>query len=124
MAQRDDIEKDQYDKINGLTAEVRELAGAVQVSNKINGDLVNLLRRVLSGAFWVIVLLVLALLYSTLGPDGYRAIRETLPTIPGSGDGGNSQQHESAAYATPIFPPPDPRARISVQIENEPQPTA
>ena len=109
MAQRDDIEKDQYDKINGLTAEVRELAGAVQVSNNINGELLKLLRRVLSGAFWVIVLLVLALLYAANGPDGYRAIRETLPNIPGvptapTDDGG------TAAAVSPIFPPPDPRA--------------
>lgn len=100
MAQRDDIEKDQYDKINGLTAEVRELAGAVQVSNNINGELLKLLRRVLSGAFWVIVLLVLALLYAANGPDGYKAIRETLPNIPGG----------TAANVSPIFPPPDPRA--------------
>lgn len=107
--QRDDIEKDQYDKINGLTAEVRELAGAVQVSNNINGELLKLLRRVLSGAFWVIVLLVLALLYAANGPDGYKAIRETLPNIPGvptapTDDGG------TAANVSPIFPPPDPRS--------------
>lgn len=107
--QRDDIEKDQYDKINGLTAEVRELAGAVQVSNNINGELLKLLRRVLSGAFWVIVLLVLALLYAANGPDGYKAIRETLPNIPGvptapTDDGG------TAATVSPIFPPPDPRS--------------
>lgn len=104
--QRDDIEKDQYDKINGLTAEVRELAGTVQVSNNINGELIKLLRRVLSGAFWVIVLLVLALLYAANGPDGYNAIRETLPNIPGipTDDGG------TAANVSPIFPPPDPRA--------------
>lgn len=122
--QSEDIEKDQYDKINGLTAEVRELAGAVQVSNNINGELVKLLRRVLSGAFWVIVLLVLALLYATLGPDGYKAIRETLPSIPGS-DGGNvPHQNESTSFVTPIFPPPDQRARIYLQVVEEPNPTA
>lgn len=109
MAQSDEIEKDQYDKINGLTAKVCELTGVVQVANNINGELLKLLRRVLSGAFWVIVLLVLALLYAANGPDGYRAIRETLPNIPGvptapTGDGG------TAAAASPIFPPPDPRA--------------
>ena len=106
MSQHDDIERDQYDKINDLTSEVKELAGSVQVSNDINGELLKLLRRVLSGAFWVIVLLVLALLYAANGPDGYKAIRETLPHVPGvpTDDGG------TAANVSPIFPPPDPRA--------------
>lgn len=118
MAQRDEIEKDQYDKINGLTAEVRELAGAVQVSNNINGELLKLLRRVLSGAFWVIVLLVLALLYASLGPDGYKAIRDTLPNIP-RGDGHDDSQPTARLY---LFPPPDNRSAIAAKLAEIPNP--
>ena len=64
-----------------------------------------------------------ASVYAANGPDGYKAIRETLPNIPcvptaPTDDGG------TAAAVSPIFPPPDPRARIYLQVVEEPNPTA
>ena len=54
MAQHDDIEKDQYAKIEVLTKTVSELTGAVSVLNKTNTDLTTTLKRALFYQFIVI----------------------------------------------------------------------
>ena len=115
MPRNDEIEKDQYDKINSLTAEVKELAGAVSVSNAINADLVKVVKMVLRGALLIIIILILALVYLSTGPEGYKAIRETIPTIQGGGFGGGGgiPSSDDSAMVSPICPPPDPRILVA-----------
>lgn len=101
MPTSDEIENDQYHRINDLTEKVGELSGAVEVSNVINGELVKLLRRQQNGAFLLILILILALLYATIGAEGYKAVRETLAHIPKNG-----------IVYTPICAPPDNRVAL------------
>lgn len=81
MAQHDEIEKDQYAKIEVLTKSVSELTGAVSVLNKTNSDLVTTLKRSIFYQFIVIVFLILVIAYGAIGERGMYAVRETMPTV-------------------------------------------
>ena len=81
MAQHDDIEKDQYAKIEVLTKSVSELTGAVSVLNKTNTDLTTTLKRALFYQFIVIVFLILVIAYGAIGERGMYAVRETMPSV-------------------------------------------
>ena len=81
MAQHDDIEKDQYAKIDVLTKTVSELTGAVSVLNKTNTDLTSTLKRALFYQFIVIVFLILVIAYGAIGERGMYAVRETMPSV-------------------------------------------
>lgn len=81
MAQHDDIEKDQYAKIEVLTKTVSELTGAVSVLNKTNTDLTSTLKRALFYQFIVIVFLILVIAYGAIGERGMYAVRETMPSV-------------------------------------------
>ena len=81
MAQHDDIEKDQYLKIENLTKTVSELTGAVSVLNKTNTDLVSTLRRTSFYQFLTIIFLIAVIAYGAIGERGLYAVRETVPTI-------------------------------------------
>ena len=81
MAQHDEIEKDQYAKIEVLTKSVSELTGAVSVLNKTNTDLTTTLKRALFYQFIVIVFLILVIAYGAIGERGMYAVRETMPSV-------------------------------------------
>ena len=81
MAQHDDIEKDQYAKIEVLTKSVSELTGAVSVLNKTNTDLTTTLKRALFYQFIVIVFLILVIAYGAIGERGMYAVRKTMPSV-------------------------------------------
>ena len=81
MEHNDDIEKDQYAKIEVLTKSVSELTGAVSVLNKTNSDLVTTLKRSIFYQFLVIVFLILVIAYGAIGERGMYAVRETMPTV-------------------------------------------
>ena len=81
MAQHDDVEKDQYAKIEVLTKTVSELTGAVSVLNKTNTDLTSTLKRALFYQFIVIVFLILVIAYGAIGERGMYAVRETMPSV-------------------------------------------
>lgn len=79
MAAHDEIEKDQYDKINSLTSRVEQLAGAVDISNQMNAQLIGLLKKALCYMFWIIVFLIGAIIYGAIGKDGFYAVRGSIP---------------------------------------------
>ena len=81
MAQHNEIEKDQYLKIENLTKTVSELTGAVAVLNKTNSDLVATLKRSIFYQFLVIVFLILVIAYGAIGERGMYAVRETMPSV-------------------------------------------
>lgn len=81
MEQHDEIEKDQYAKIEVLTKSVSELTGAVSVLNKTNSDLVVTLKRSIFYQFLVIVFLILVIAYGAIGERGMYAVRETMPAV-------------------------------------------
>lgn len=102
MAQHDEIEKDQYDKIHELTKKVESLTGAVDVANQINIELSKLLKRALSYEFYVIIILIAALVYGAIGEKGLYSVRQfvpmpmqSIPTDDGTTDG---------AVSSVIFP--------------------
>lgn len=80
----DDIEKDQYEKINSLAAKVEGLTAAVDISNQLNIETVKLLKKALSYEFWTIIVLIAALVYGAIGKDGLFAVRQAVPvpTVP------------------------------------------
>lgn len=81
MAQHDEIEKDQYAKIEVLTKSVSELTGVVSVLNKTNTDLVATLRRTNFYQFLTIVFLIAVIAYGAIGERGMYAVRETIPFV-------------------------------------------
>ena len=91
----------QWACINDLTAEVKVLNGTVAAQNATNAELLKLLKKALSYEFYVILVLVGALVYGAIGKDGLFAVRQTLP-IPGNGG-----EDDKAALAQPLAPPPD-----------------
>lgn len=97
-----EIEKDQYEQIHSLAAEVHELAGEVKASNDINKELIKLMRRESNGKFCIIALLIAALIYGALGENGFNAIMRKSPSSP-AGDGSNR------VSLVPLFSPPDNR---------------
>ena len=75
------VENDQYQKINELSAKVEQLAGVVSMANKINGDLVSLLKKALLYMFLIIVCLIGAIIYGAIGKDGFYAVRQGVVPI-------------------------------------------
>lgn len=86
MSTNDDIHKDLYDKFHGLADTVGKLTGAVEASNEINIALIGVLKKVLVGAFLIIIVLILALIFGALGPNGFNAVTEKMPTLPLTSD--------------------------------------
>ena len=79
-----EIEKDQYEKINDLTKKVASLPSAVDIPNQVNIELLKLLKRVMCGAFIIILILLGALIFGAIGKEGLFAVRQTLPlNLPG-----------------------------------------
>lgn len=101
MATHDEIEKDQYQQIHSLAAEVHSLSGAVQVSNEINKQLVALMKKVFYCMFFIILVLIGALVYGAIGKDGLYSVRDTLPKNP-----------ITSRLVMPIDVPPDDRILI------------
>lgn len=83
MPTNSEIEKDQYDKINTLTGRVEQLVGAVDVANQINLELMKLLKKALAYEFWVIIILIAALVYGAIGEKGLYSVRQVIP-VPSS----------------------------------------
>lgn len=81
MAQHDEIEKDQYLKIENLTKTVSELTGAVSVLNNTNTDLVATLKRSLFYEFLTIIFLIAVIAYGAIGERGLYAVRDTVPSM-------------------------------------------
>lgn len=75
----EEIHDDLYDKYNALLEKVGECVGAVTSSNEINRDLIGLLRKVLVGAFIVILLLIFTLIFGALGERGFHAVTNKVP---------------------------------------------
>lgn len=102
-ARHDDIEKDQYDKINTLAAKVEGLTSAVDVSNnilirqieqgavdhsaamdkiqKMHDSYVKMTKYIIGLLFIVIFSLIGALIYGAIGKEGLHAVRETMPNV-------------------------------------------
>lgn len=107
-AEHKEVEKDQYMKIENLTKTVSELTGAVSVLNKTNSELITLLKKALSYEFYVILILIAALVYGAIGKEGLYSVRQVMPVptpAPQSDDGGG-------ATAAILFPWHDDR-RVS-----------
>lgn len=94
----------QWACIGDLTAEVKVLSGTVSAQNDTNKDLVKLLKKALSYEFYVILVLIAALVYGAIGKDGLFAVRQTIP-LPANGNNGGDQ----SACIQPLAPPPDNR---------------
>ena len=99
----DDIEKDQYDKINTLAAKVEGLTSAVDVSNdillrqieqsavdhsaamdklqKMHDSYVKMTKYIIGMLFIVIFSLIGALIYGAIGKEGLHAVRDTMPKV-------------------------------------------
>jgi len=92
------IEKDQYEKIHALTSSVDQLRGAVDVANQINIELMKLLKKALCYEFWVIVLMIGAIIYGAIGKEGFYAVRSLKNPV---------------AFDAQIAPPPDNRFTIT-----------
>lgn len=84
MPTKEEIEKDQYEKINALTGRVEQLVGAVDVANQINLELMKILKKAIFYMFLIIVFLIGAIIYGAIGKEGFYAVRQTVP-IPSSG---------------------------------------
>ena len=95
----------QWKSINSLAAEVKSLSGTVEAQNKINADLVALLRKALSYEFYVILILIAAIVYGAIGKERLFAVRQSLP-IPQRDDA-------ETTMLQPIAPPPDNRFHVS-----------
>ena len=109
MATRDDIEKDQYDKISHLAAEVEtnngrveQLTASVDVSNQLiikqmeqlasehksamtelrsmHDSYVKMTRYIFGMLGVIILFLIAALVYGAIGKDGLYAVGQTVPT--------------------------------------------
>ena len=93
----------QWKSINSLAAEVKTLSGTVDAQNNINADLVALLKKALSYEFYVILILIAAIVYGAIGREGLFAVRQSLP-IPQ-----RQQDDAETTMAQPIAPPPDNR---------------
>lgn len=96
----------QWKSINSLAAEVKSLSGTVDAQNKIITDLVALLKKALSLEFYVILILIAALVYGAIGKEGLFAVRQSLPIPQRQGDG------DETTMAQPIAPPPDNRFHV------------
>lgn len=99
----DEIEREQFDKINSLTARVEGLASAVDVSNdilvkqmnqnaadhsaamdkmqKMHDSYVKMTKYIIGLLFVVIFSLIGALIYGAIGKEGLHAVRETMPNV-------------------------------------------
>jgi len=97
----------QWKSINSLAAEVKSLSGTVEAQNQINSDLVALLKKALSYEFYVILILIAALVYGAIGKEGLFAVRQSLPIPQRQGDDAET------TMAQPIAPPPDNRFHVS-----------
>lgn len=95
----------QWKSISSLAAEVKTLSGTVEAQNNINADLVALLKKALSYEFYVILILIAALVYGAIGKEGLFAVRQTIP-IPQRDDA-------ETTMAQPIAPPPDNRFHVT-----------
>lgn len=82
----EEVHGDLYNKYNTLLKEMGECVGAVKTSNEMNLQLIGLLKKVLAGSFIVIILLILALIFGALGPNGFKAVTTTLPSVPLTAD--------------------------------------
>lgn len=102
-----DDNKKQWKSINDLTAQVKSLSGTVAAQNKINADLVELLKKALSYEFYLILILIAALVYGAVGKEGLFAVRRAIP-IPQQDD-----DDDAAMLVQPIAPPPDNRFHIT-----------
>ena len=99
MATHDEIERDQYQQIHSLAAEVHTLAGTVEIANKINEKLLRLMTKVFYCMFFIILVLIGAIIYGAIGRDGLYSVREALPVNPPT----------LAWWRSPPDLPPDPR---------------
>ena len=79
MATHDEIERDQYQQIHSLAAEVHTLAGTVEIANQINEKLLKLMTKVFYCMFFIVIVLIGALIYGAIGKDGLFSVRDTLP---------------------------------------------
>lgn len=99
----DNIEKDQYDKINSLAAKVEGLTSAVDVSNDIlvkqmeqsakgheaamakmqdmHDSYVTMTKYIIGLLFLVIFSLIGAIIYGAIGKQGLFAVRDTMPKV-------------------------------------------
>lgn len=82
MAEDFKVEQDQYDKINRLTGELRELSGQVRQTNSHIAQLVSLLKQTLLSLFVIILILIGAVIYGALGEKGFNSVTERLPGRP------------------------------------------
>lgn len=83
MATNDDIHRELFAKVGTLANSVSELSGSVSVLNKTNTDLVSLLKKALSCEFYIILLLIAALVYGAIGKEGLYSVRQIVP-VPSS----------------------------------------
>lgn len=110
MAQHDEIERDQYEKINALTAEVKtnngkveQLTASVDVSNQLvirqmeqsaadhkasmvelrsmHDSYVKLTKYIVGILALIIVMLICALVYGAIGERGLFAVRDSMPKV-------------------------------------------
>lgn len=72
---KDPVEVDQYRKIHNLADKLEQLTGVVQMSNEINRQLVDLMKKALKYMFWIIVLLIGTVIYGAIGEKGFYAVR-------------------------------------------------
>lgn len=100
----DAIEKDQYEQLREIRAEVKYLAGKFDAVAEINGELVKLMRRESNGKFCIILFLVAALIYGALGEHGFNAVKHIVPM--------SGRSSDSAQLTSPICSPPDTRVGI------------
>lgn len=82
----EEVHGDLYDKYNSLLEKVGECVGTMKSANEINLQFIALLKKVLLGSFIIIILLILSLIFGALGPNGFKAVTTTLPSVPLTAD--------------------------------------
>lgn len=117
MALRDNVEKDQYEKINALTSRVEQLTGSVDVSNQLvikqmeqsaadhkaamselrsmHDSYAKMTKWIIGSLVSIILFLIGAIIYGAIGSDGFYAVR-----------GGTTT---TASVQQPCAPPSDNR---------------
>lgn len=93
----------QWKSINALAAEVKTLSGTVEAQNETNKELLKLIKKALSYEFYVILILIGAIVYGAIGKEGLFAVRQSLPIPQRQGDDAET------TMVQPIAPPPDNR---------------
>lgn len=74
--------EDLYEKYDGLIEKVGALTGSVETLTGLVRSFITLIKWIFGGAFFIIIILVFALIVVKSGREGLEAVRDAIPSIP------------------------------------------